>query len=136
MNKQCLVILDLDGTLIHPEDQHEDFSILSKMVDRGYILAIASRNDHYRVMEVLQEFNIIEYFKYVMADFRPKVYQIREIITLSNEEGMKFDEVVFVDDYQPNIERVNLDEPDVITYQFGEAIHNLAELVRVLEKTE
>ncbi len=136
MNKPLLVIFDLDETLIHSDDQHEDFTILSKMHDKGYILAIASRNDYYKVIEILHRFSIHDYFRYIMADFRPKVYQVREIVKLSHEDSIDFKHVIFIDDYLPNIQRINSDEPDVITYHFRTMDMTLTDLSKSIVKFE
>ena len=125
MSKPNLVVFDFDDTLVHSDGRKEDFSILSEIKDRGFRLAIASRNDTYHVEEQLVKLGIQHLFNYVMADFRPKVFQIREIVFKSRREGVEFQHIVFIDDYLPHLERVIRDEPDILTLHFGDAVMTL-----------
>ncbi|MHA1863241.1 MAG: hypothetical protein ACTSWA_05680 [Candidatus Thorarchaeota archaeon] len=125
MSKTNLVVFDFDDTLVHSDGHTEDFSILSEIKKGGFHLAIASRNDTYHVEEQLSKLGIHHLFGYVMADFRPKVFQIREIIFESQKVGIEFQHIVFIDDYLPHIERIMRDEPGVITLHFGEAVKTL-----------
>jgi predicted phosphatase len=134
MSKQNLVIFDLDGTLVHSDGRVEDFSVLDKLADEMNILAIASRNDYYHVIEVLEEQKIIHNFRYIMADFRPKVFQIREIMKLALEDSIEISQIVFIDDFLPNLQRVGDDEPSVTTFQFGVQINSLHEFYDELKK--
>ena len=128
MSKTNLVVFDFDDTLVHSDGLIEDFSSLSEMVEAGIILAIASRNNTYYVDERLLNLGIQHLFKYVVADFRPKVFQIREMVFESRKEGIEYQSIVFIDDYLPNIERIMRDEPDIITLHFGEVVKTLDEV--------
>ena len=128
MSKLSLVIFDFDDTLVHSDGSTEDFSILSEIKKGGFDLAIASRNHTYHVMEQLMKLEIQHFFKYIMADFRPKVFQIREMIFESQKEGMEFQHIVFIDDHLPHIERIIQDEPDILTFHFGEEVKNLEDV--------
>ena len=134
MTKQTLVIFDLDGTLIHEDGGLEDFSVLSRLKNENCVLAIASRNDYFHAIEVLSKYDMIDYFEYIMADFRPKVYQVREIMNFARRDGIDFSDVVFIDDYLPNIQRIKFEEPLVIAYHFGDEICSLEELHELLNK--
>lgn len=101
-----LLILDLDGTLIHEDGSHEDFSILRQLRREGVELCLASRNDMYHVLNILDSHGIRDLFTFVVADFRPKGFQVRDILKKYRSEDLVFGKVLFIDDYPQNIENV------------------------------
>ena len=94
-----LVIFDFDGTLVHDDGSTEDFSLLTNLKSKGYDLAISLRNHFFHVQRELMKYKILDIFTYVMADFRPKSYQIRDIIYRFKLASTNFKTVYFVDDY-------------------------------------
>ncbi len=129
---EILIVLDFDDTLLHKDGRQEDYAILEKLQQLGAELCIASRNDRYHLENQLTQLNIQDYFRYVMADFRPKSYQVKHILWLYKQEDCEFGKVLFVDDYLPNIDRVRQDNPSVHCFQFGQDIHSLAELIELV----
>ncbi len=114
-----LVILDYDDTIIHRDGHTENLNLLCDFKKNEVEFSLASRNHHYHVVRGLQKLDILDIFTYIMADFRPKSYQVRHILSNYENEGFDFNKVYFVDDYLPNIERVRKDEPSVSTIHFG-----------------
>lgn len=114
---------------MHTDGKLEDFTILSKLNELGVELSIVSRNDRYHLESQLNQLGIREYFRYVMADFRPKSIQLKHLLWLYEKMGCQFNKVLFVDDYFPNIERVRKDLPRIQCLQFGHEISSLSELI-------
>ena len=133
-NRQTLIVFDFDGTLVFEDGTHEEFDIIRQLLQNGFETSIASRNDKYHVEHQLESLGIAELFTYVMADFRPKSYQLRHIIWLYSKQGIEFSNVIFVDDYLPNIERMKVDLPHVICYQYGVDIFSISSLLRLAKK--
>jgi HAD superfamily phosphatase (TIGR01681 family) len=129
---KILIVLDFDDTLLHKDGRSEDFTILENLQQIGSELCIASRNDRYHLEKQLARLNVRDYFRYVMADFRPKSYQIRHILMLYKKENCEFQKIFFVDDYSPNIERVRQDIPCIHSYQYGKDIQRLSELIELV----
>ena len=129
MNSQTLVVLDFDGTLVFEDGSHEDFDLLRKLMKSGVETAIASRNDKYHLERRLDALGISELFTYVMADFRPKSYQMKHIIWLFQKQNKEFSRGYFVDDYLTNIERMRNDLPEVHCFQYGKDFSSLADFV-------
>ena len=128
INNQTLVVLDFDGTLVFEDGSHEDFDILRNLTKSRVITAIASRNDKYHLVRRLDELGISGLFTYVMADFRPKSYQMKHILWLFSKQKIEFSRIYFVDDYLPNIERMKKDLPEVHCFQYGKDISSIADL--------
>jgi len=129
MNNQTLVVLDFDGTLVFEDGSHEDFGILRELIKSGVETAIASRNDKYHLVRRLNELGISDLFTHVMADFRPKSYQMKHILWLFSKQNIEFSGVYFVDDYLPNIERMRNDLPEVHCLQYGKDLSTLSDLL-------
>ncbi len=70
-----------------------------------------------------------------MADFRPKSYQIRDILFRFNLTGKKFETVYFVDDYSNNIERVKSDFSFVTSIHFGGDVSSLEDVIQFIRAT-
>ncbi len=132
-NSQTLVVFDFDGTLVFEDGTHEEFDVIRQLLQNGFETSIASRNDKYHVEHQLESLGITKLFTYVMADFRPKSYQLRHIIWLYSKQGVEFSNVIFVDDYLPNIERIRVDLPNVTCYQYGVDIASIASLLQLLQ---
>lgn len=128
MNNRSLVVLDFDGTLVFEDGSHEDFGIVRELIKSGVETAIASRNDKYHLERQLVELGISDLFTHVMADFRPKSYQMKDILRLFSKQGIEFSRVYFVDDYFPNIERMRNDLPEIHSFQYGKDILSLTDL--------
>ncbi len=124
-----LVVFDFDGTLVHENGRTENLSLLNDMKRKGIELAIASRNHKYQVIRELQRLGILVLFTSIMADFRPKSFQIRHILYDYKLSNRIFDYVYFVDDYQVNVERVIADLPEVTTIHFGKDVSSIEEFV-------
>ncbi|MHA1926745.1 MAG: hypothetical protein ACW974_12580 [Candidatus Thorarchaeota archaeon] len=123
-----LIALDFDETILHSDGRTEDFSILPLLKKIGIEFCIASRNDRYHLENQLDQLEIRQYYRYIMADFRPKSIQLKHILWLYEKEGCQFNRVLFVDDYLPNIERVRKDLPFVHCLHFNNDIHSLSDL--------
>jgi len=129
MSRKRLIVFDFDETLVFEDGAHEDFDVLKKLSKAGIEICIASRNDKYSVEQRLASLGIEDLFTYVMADFRPKSYQLKHIIWLYSKREIEFSDIIFVDDYLPNIERMKNDLPNVICYQYGVDIASIAALL-------
>jgi HAD superfamily phosphatase (TIGR01681 family) len=107
IKSKIVLILDLDETLITRDPPR---ALLEKCVpnllrlcdDKGIILAIASRNKPYVVNDVLSQFDFDHFFYKVVADFRPKNYQVKEIIYHLRKNKVIPEILIFVDDYRKN----------------------------------
>lgn len=128
-----LIIFDFDGTLFHEDGRTENLSLLSDLRGEGYELAISSRNHSYHVRRELQKLNIFDIFTFVIADFRPKSFQIRDILYRFKLTGKEFKTVYFIDDYSVNIERVQSDLSFVITLHFGKDASSLEDVISRIE---
>ncbi|MFW9913827.1 MAG: HAD family hydrolase [Candidatus Thorarchaeota archaeon] len=123
-----LIALDFDETILHTDGRNEDYAILPFLNQLGIELCIASRNDRYHLEIQLDQLGIRQYFRYVMADFRPKSIQMKHLLWLYEKERCRFNRVLFVDDYLPNIQRVREDLPFIHCLQFGHDIQSLSDL--------
>ncbi|MFW9965116.1 MAG: hypothetical protein ACFFCX_16210 [Candidatus Sifarchaeia archaeon] len=117
---------------MHSNGRLEDLTLLPKLNQLGVELCIASRNDRYNLETQLDQLEIQKYFRYVMADFRPKSIQLKHLLWLYKKEECHFKKILFVDDYLPNIERVRKDIPNIQCLQFGYDIHSLSELIQLV----
>ncbi len=124
-----LIVFDFDGTLVHEDGRTENLSLLIDLRKKGSELAISSRNHSYHVLRELRQLNILDIFTFVMADFRPKSYQIRDILYRFKLTRKKFETVYFVDDYSVNIDSVQSDLPSVITLHFGKEVSSLEDVI-------
>jgi len=128
-----LVVFDFDGTLVHEDGRTENLSLLKDLKRKGVELAIASRNHLHHVLRELNRLQIRDQFTFIMADFRPKSFQIREILYRYQQSNRSFKDVYFVDDYQVNIDKVNADLPSVTTIHFDVSVTSLEEAIAVME---
>ena len=113
MKNNTLLIFDYDETLVNADGNHEDFSILKQLHDSGVELCIASRNDRYHLKNQLTALSISDFFTHTMADFRPKIYQIKHILWVYEQKGMSLENIFFIDDHEPNLERVRQELPKI-----------------------
>lgn len=127
-SKKNLVILDFDNTLIHETDTNKNIETVRKIKNEGMELCLATRNDLFSIEDELYEYGLNNLFTLIMADFRPKNYQIRHILWIYEKKGKKFDNILFIDDYEPNIELVRRNVPDVKSLIYGKDIRNLEDL--------
>jgi len=130
---ETLIIFDFDGTLVHEDGRTENLSLLASLREEGYELAISSRNHSYHVRRELQKLKILDILTLVMADFRPKSFQIRDILYRFKLTGKNFKTVYFIDDYSVNIKRVQSDLSFVITLQFGKDVSSLEDVISRIE---
>lgn len=131
-NKDVLVVLDFDGTLVFADGSHENFDLLKELHKSKIELAIASRNDRYHLDRSLSRLGLDNLFTYVMADFRAKSYQMRHILMLYSRRGVTFSKIIFIDDYPPNIERMRKDVPLVQSLLYGQDITSFTELSDII----
>ena len=129
MVNRVLVILDFDETLVHSEGLQEGFEALSNLKEMGVEFCIASRNHHYVVEDALESRSVRHLFTYVMADFRPKVFQIRHILDQYRLRKLQFRKILFVDDYLPNVDRVRKELPHIDCFQYGVELKHLTGLI-------
>lgn len=132
MMDDLLFIFDYDETLVHSDGEKEDLDVLDSLRRNDFELCLASRNDKYQIEEELRKNQIKNLFRFVMADFRPKHYQIRHILWLYEKEDTYFDEVFFIDDHSQNIDLVKADLPEIICIQFGIDIKELNGLLALI----
>jgi predicted enzyme involved in methoxymalonyl-ACP biosynthesis len=133
LKNKFLIIFDYDETLVYSDGKHEDFTILKQLQDLGADLCIASKNDKFYMENQLSAHSISDFFRYVMADFRPKVYQIKHILWNYERQGISFDRMFFIDDYEPNIESARSEFPEINCILFGSDIHSIDELLRIVQ---
>jgi len=127
------VIFDLDGTLLSSEGrEHGAKELLEALHRNGITLAIASRNDFYVAIEKLETVGVKQYFAHIAADFRPKGYQVRDMLRIFAIQNRHFDEVLFVDDTQSNIESVSRALPSVKCIHVGKRGQELRELEKIV----
>lgn len=136
MTSDVLLVLDLDGTLVYRDGTHEDFKFINQLRNSGVRICMATRNDRYVAESRIDILGVRDQFDYVMSDFRPKSIQVRHILYNYRLEGVTFDRVIFVDDYEPNTLRMKRDMPDVETLRFGHDIRSLHELLGIIESTQ
>lgn len=117
---------------MHADGKEEDFSVLARLDQLGAELCIVSRNDRYHLENQLEILSIRKHFRFVMADFRPKSYQVKHLLWLYHKLGCQFSKILFVDDYHLNIQRVRKDFPEIFCYQFGLDIQSLEELTELV----
>ena len=130
---KTLVIFDLDETLIMSnKDDHDVHEILGKLLEKGVTMAVASRNDEYVALRRLEKENIVGFFDMIVADFRPKTFQVRDIVHSLAEKGAQFDRIMFVDDSESNIQDVRKRVPSVECYHFGKDITSLGDLEEIV----
>jgi predicted phosphatase len=127
-----LTVLDFDETLARANGGNEDFTVLTRLRQLGVELCVASRNDRYHLENQLRHLKIRSCFRYIMADFRPKSYQLKHLLWLYGKMGCQFKKVLFVDDFLPNIRQVRKDLPNVQCFQFGCDIHSLVDLIELM----
>ena len=133
-SSRTLIVFDFDGTLVFEDGTHEDFDVIRQLLQNGFEISIASRNDKYHVEQMLGQLEISDLFTFVMADFRPKSYQMKHILWLYSQRGIEFSNVIFVDDYLPNIERMKVDLPSIICYRYGVDISSISNLVQLVKE--
>ncbi|TVP65602.1 MAG: HAD-IIIC family phosphatase [Nodularia sp. (in: Bacteria)] len=118
---KCLV-WDLDNTLWHGvllEDKHvnlhDDVIHIIKTLDsRGILQSIASKNDHKRAMDKLQEWGLQEYFLYPQINWNSKAHSIQKI---SQSINISLENIAFIDDQDFELAEVRCYYPQVICFQ-------------------
>jgi FkbH-like protein len=103
-----------DGTLL--EDGHvflrnQVVNIIKTLDSRGILQSIASKNDEYKAMVLLQEFGLSEYFLYPQINWNSKSSSIQKIAKLLN---LGIDTFAFIDDQLFELEEVNFSCPEVL----------------------
>ncbi len=129
-----LLIFDLDETLISNNGIDQEVkAILCTLASKNVEMAIASRNDQYVALDKLCENGIREYFSFVVADFRPKGFQVRDILNKYVKKNIKFGRIFFIDDAEHNVADVKKRVPEVQCLLFGHDIANLGEIIERME---
>lgn len=106
--RHSLLILDFDDTLVTrdvPPTVLEQGvpDLLARLHKNGIFLAIASRNPPHVVEKGLKSLNLRRYFRIVMADYRPKQYQVKHIwYLLTSRSRHPIRTIVFLDDSLEN----------------------------------
>lgn len=130
---KCLV-WDLDNTLWNGVLLEGDcvslrdsvVSIIETLDSRGILQSIASKNDHEKAMETLQEFGLKEYFLYPQINWNSKASSIQKIAKLIN---IGTDAIAFIDDQLFELEEVSFSLPEVLCI-------NTANLEQLLDMPE
>ncbi len=95
--------------------------ILKILKDAGKTLAVASRtNEPERAKQLLQLFDIEKYFDITEIYPGSKVAHLKKI---QEEVGCRFDQIVFFDDEERNIEDVRLTGTKCILVENGLSVH-------------
>jgi len=130
---KILVIFDLDETLLSSEGSELGVKeLLEKLHQKGVTMAIASRNDFYVAVRKLETAGIKQYFARIAADFRPKGYQVRDLLRLFTSHNQRFDTVLFVDDTPSNIQSVSTMVPGVECVLVGERGEGIGDLEKIV----
>lgn len=117
LGEDCIGRIQIGGT--YPGNVFEGFQryLLSLYTD-GYILGIASKNNHDDVVEVLRTHPSMvlreEHFAAIKANWNSKEESIREI---SKEIQISFDHMLFVDDNPVEIQKVKAAIPGISCLQ-------------------
>ncbi|MFX0049681.1 MAG: HAD hydrolase family protein [Candidatus Hermodarchaeota archaeon] len=127
-----LIIFDFDDTLIHSDGSIENLGILKELKTLGVELCLATRNDLYYIEAKLEEYELTGLFTYIKADYRPKYYQIKHILYLYKKWNKFFNQIYFIDDYQPNIEQIQHHLPNVSCLVFGKDVKDISELINLV----
>lgn len=116
---KCLV-WDLDNTLwkgVLVEDGANKIilnenikEILMELDNRGILLSIASKNNEADVLEVLNNFGILNYFLYPQISWNPKS---QSIFNISKQLNIGLDSIAFIDDQPFEREEIKSSLPDV-----------------------
>ncbi len=113
------VIWDLDNTLWDGVLLEDDVVCLRETVieviktldNRGILQSIASKNEHTKAMEKLQEFGLDEYFLYPQISWNSKVASIKATAKLLN---IGTDSIAFVDDQPFELDEISFSLPEVL----------------------
>ena len=128
------VVWDLDNTVWHGVLLEGDcislrdsvVSIIKTLDNRGILQSVASKNHYDKVMTILQEFGLREYFLYPQINWNSKAFSIQEIARSIN---IGTDAIAFIDDQVFELEEVNFSLPEVLCI-------NVTELEELLEMPE
>lgn len=112
------VVWDLDNTLWEGVLLEGDrvflrdnvVTIIKTLDNRGILQSIASKNDHTRAMQKLQEFDLHEYFLYPQINWNSKVDSIQNIVQSIN---IGLDTIAFIDDLPFERDEVGFSLPEV-----------------------
>ena len=126
------VVWDLDQTLwdgVLLEDQR--VSLRSKVPDivktldsRGILQSVASKNDHEKALQTLDELGLAEYFLYPQINWNSKSASIKDIAKLLN---IGLDSIAFIDDQPFERAEVNYSLPEVLCID-GTSLDRLLEM--------
>ncbi len=113
------VVWDLDNTLwngVLLEDDRVSLrddvvGIIKTLDSRGILQSIASKNEHVKVMEKLEELGLHEYFLYPQINWNSKASSIKEIAKSIN---IGTEAIAFVDDQLFELEEVIFSLPEVL----------------------
>ncbi|MBW4611880.1 MAG: HAD-IIIC family phosphatase [Desmonostoc vinosum HA7617-LM4] len=128
------VVWDLDNTLWHGvllEDdriflQNQIIEILQILDERGILQSIASKNEHVKAIDKLQELGLKEYFLYPQINWNSKVSSLQEIAKALN---ISIDAIAFIDDDTFELEEVKFSLPEVLCI-------NAAKITNLLDMPE
>lgn len=117
MEKIKLVIWDLDNTFwtgILSEEpiskKEETIGIVKKLVDRGIMNSISSKNDFFKAKKELEKLGVWDYFIFPHIDWKPKGVRVKNIIETSQ---LRAENVLFLDDDHINRNEIKYHNPDI-----------------------
>ena len=103
-----------DGVLLENESvslRPRVAEIIQTLDSRGILHSIASRNDHGKATERLQEFGLLEYFLYPQINWNSKASSVKKI---SESLNLGLDTVAFIDDQPYERAEVRHSLPNVL----------------------
>lgn len=110
--KQIYLFIDLDDTIISNDEKRillepQVIYLFPKLKEKNIKLIISSRNPPYIVEDILEKHGFSEYFVKIIADYRKKKYQIKQV--LANDNYLLDDQIliIFIDDYLENCKDVH-----------------------------
>lgn len=84
--------------------------LLKSLSEAGIILSVASKNDPQPTTEVMQRFDIYDYFKYPQLEWNSKGKLVENILDLLKKNdgiSIKPEEGLFIDDWESNLNDVS-----------------------------
>lgn len=118
-NNVKIVIWDLDetfwrGTLSEGrvEKIPTNIEMVRKLVDRGIMCSIVSKNDFHEAFAVLEKWDIGDYFIFPRISWHPKGEQIKELLRLC---ALRAENALFIDDNLSNLKEAEFYNPGIMT---------------------
>lgn len=108
-------------------------TLLKKLKNSGFLIAICSKNDIDLVEKALQTKNFQlneDDFVSIHASYRPKSDQIKE---LANSLNLGLEHFVFVDDNPVEIQEVSQSIPEITSYLFPKDLNELHSLINKID---